>query len=209
MNKDDSGITATDAAAPAIAATDEAAPFTITDAPPAPSDVVEISEYYETDAELAEFALERFNAANSLLTGDDEFCTQGEMSAHVRLQATSASHMLSARALMRSAAALERQAAAADRADHFASVRRLKVEELHELQMKIGRLQLSAIEGDFAKLREIALIAFDFAQGLKDPPHASDDTGLPVIHTTPGDARTFVQKLELITAQLTPGTVQF
>lgn len=207
MNKDAAGTTATDAAAPAIAESVAPPPLEITDAPPAPSDVIEISEHYETDDELAEFALDRFNAANAMFEDAEGDGFLEEQSAHTRAMAACAAHLLNSRALMRSAAALERQAVAEERAERHAADRRVQVSELHDLHMKVGRLQLSAIEGDVAKLREIAAIAFDFAQELKDAPLAEGDNGLSVIRLVPNDARCFVRKLELLAAQLTPGTV--
>ena len=234
MNRDATGITsATDAAAPAVAPTAEpltpAEPFPAlaVSGPGTPladiaaddpiSDVVELGEHYETDAELAEFAVEQLNRA--IAAGREtknrlraerpvgSLLLDNEIELTTRQQAHVATHILISRALMRSAAAAERQAAAAERSERHAADRRAQYLEQHELSMKVARLQLSAIEGDVARLRLIASLAFDFAAGLKDAPLAEGDNGLSAIRLVPNDARCFVQKLELLAAQLTPGMV--
>jgi hypothetical protein len=183
MNKDAAGTTATDAAAPANAGLTETSipaaelspsPLTVPDAPPsAPSDVIEISEYYETDDELAQFALERFNAANAMFedSEDDDFL--GERSGHIRAQAACAAHLLNSRALMRSAAATERLCGIHERSEARLLANRARDEEYQRLQLENLRLQHAAFTGEIERLQQVAALALvlvnTYTEGLVSP----------------------------------------
>lgn len=212
MNRDDSGITgATDAAAPAAAPIAEAAtpsaPFAEMDEPGKVSDAVVLREHYETDDELAALALEHLNDAIPF-TPDPRFSNcRTSVGVDGVVLATGACNILVSRALMRSAAAHDRLAAVGERNERRQAERRTLHDELEDLQLKIWRLQLASIEGDIARLREIAAIAFDFAADLRDAPLHEGEGNLSVVHVVPNDARRFVQKLALLQAQLGPGTV--
>lgn len=161
MNRDASIHTATDAAAPAI-----------TDAPPAPSDVVELDDWYETDSELAEFALRQANAAASVAveaaslaatrgainaenpTADDLFTSLCEV---FSLNAGPASSLvLVSRALMRSAAAHERMAAGIERDDRRHATAAAELSSVRAEQLKNLQLQNRALEAEQQCQRQIA-----------------------------------------------------
>lgn len=172
MNKDDSGITAKDAAAPAVAPTDERTPLDrvldilAEDAPI--SDVVELSEHFETDAELAELSVRLLNLSQGLsISSTYEDDAKVERAVSAQRSASFPSLLLMSRALMRSAAAHERMAASNEHARRAEEERRAIRDEADRLHLDNLRLQNQAFRGHVDRLSAVAQYAVSFAQDIR------------------------------------------
>lgn len=167
MNRDDSGISATDPAAPAAVSTDPATtpaePFAEMDEPGKVSDVIDVVEHFETDSELAEYAIDRFNQANALTEQLSDRQYLRDRALHVRLQGMAATEILTSRALMRSAAAHERLAAVGERNERRLLETRAVDEESRKLHLENLRLQNRAFTGELERLSILASLAGNMA----------------------------------------------
>lgn len=170
MNKDASGISATDPAAPAAVSTDPATtpaePFAEMDEPGKVSDVIDVVEHFETDSELAEYAIDRFNQANALTEQLSDRQYLRDRALHVRLQGMAATEILTSRALMRSAAAHERLAAVGERNERRLLETRAVDEESRKLHLENLRLQNRAFTGEIERISAIADYALAFARDV-------------------------------------------
>lgn len=174
MNKDASGISATDPAAPAAVstapATTPAERFDEMDEPGKVSDVIDIVEHFETDDELAAFAVDRLNSsiaatASADLAGSLDAMLEQRSYEH-RLQAYVATSILTSRALMRSAAAHERLAAVGERNERRLLETRVVDEESRKLHLENLRLQNRAFTGEIERISAIADYALAFARDV-------------------------------------------